>query len=285
MKRAIIILLLLTLTLAFAASCEDGSSEDKYEESNYDNVSVFLPTENESKNDLEDVSYAPLTGEFTVKDKVYDFRGNNIAIVSVKNGTNKDYSVTIKASFLNKDGNVLKTETQTLDQYSAGYENYFLFEPNIAFDKFTYEIETSEADGPFFAKYFDFKYNGLNYTPTVIHSLMAQGDYTRYPTVNADLRYEYTSNETSSIYVRWVIMSAEGEIMALCNDVQRGDVQWGFEDAWEPFAMHMTTDQSWKHPEEWKKFSAICVVKEVSADKDKIFDIPYPEYVIEGSME
>ena len=114
---------------------------------------------------------------------------------------------------------------------------------------------------------------------------MAQGDYTRYPTVNADLRYEYTSNETSSIYVRWVIMSAEGEIMALCNDVQRGDVQWGFEDAWEPFAMHMTTDQSWKHPEEWKKFSAICVVKEVSADKDKIFDIPYPEYVIEGSME
>lgn len=285
MKRAIIILLLLTLTLAFAASCEDGSSEDKYEESNYDNVSVFQPPDNESENGKENGSASPLTGEFTVKDKVYDFRGNNIAIVSVKNGTNKDYSVTIKASFLNKDGNVLKTETQTLDQYSAGYENYFLFEPNIAFDKFTYEIETSEADGPFFAKYFDFKYNGLNYTPTVIHSLMAQGDYTRYPTVNADLRYEYTSNETSSIYVRWVIMSAEGEIMALCNDVQRGDVQWGFEDAWEPFAMHMTTDQSWKHPEEWKKFSAICVVKEVSADKDKIFDIPYPEYVIEGSME
>lgn len=285
MKRAIIILLLLALTLAFATSCADGNSKDKYEESNYDNVSVFLPTENESKNDLKDVSSPALTGEFTVKDKVYDFRGNNIAIVSVKNGTNKDYSVTIKGSFLDKDGNVLKTETQTLDQYSAGYENYFLFEPNIAFDKFTYEIETSEADGPFFAKYFDFKYNGLNYTPTVIHSLMAQGDYTRYPTVNADLRYEYTSNETSSIYVRWVIMSAEGEIMALCNDVQRGDVQWGFEDAWEPFAMHMTTDQSWKHPEEWKNFSAICVVKEVSADKDKIFDIPYPEYVIEGSME
>ncbi|MBR6506682.1 MAG: hypothetical protein IKT37_03665 [Clostridia bacterium] len=285
MKRAIIILLLLALTLAMATSCEDGNSKDKYEESNYDNISVFQPPDNESENETENGSASPLTGEFTVKDKVYDFRGNNIAIVSVKNGTNKDYSVTIKGSFLDKDGNVLKTETQTLDQYSAGYENYFLFEPNIAFDKFTYEIETSEADGPFFAKYFDFKYNGLNYTPTVIHSLMAQGDYTRYPTVNADLRYEYTSNETSSIYVRWVIMSAEGEIMALCNDVQRGDVQWGFEDAWEPFAMHMTTDQSWKHPEEWKKFSAICVVKEVSADKDKIFDIPYPEYVIEGSMQ
>ena len=285
MKKATIILLLFALTLFFATSCADGNSKDKYEESNYDNVSVFQPPDNESENGKENGSASPLTGEFTVKDKVYDFRGNNIAIVSVKNGTNKDYSVTIKGSFLDKDGNVLKTETQTLDQYSAGYENYFLFEPNIAFDKFTYEIETSEADGPFFAKYFDFKYNGLNYTPTVIHSLMAQGDYTRYPTVNADLRYEYTSNETSSIYVRWVIMSAEGEIMALCNDVQRGDVQWGFEDAWEPFAMHMTTDQSWKHPEEWKKFSAICVVKEVSADKDKIFDIPYPEYVIEGSME
>ncbi len=285
MKRAIIILLLLALTLAFAASCEDGSSEDKYEESNYDNVSVFLPTENESKNDLKDVSSPALTGEFTVKDKVYDFRGKNIAIVSVKNGTNKDYSVTIKASFLDESGNVLKEETQTLDQYSAGYENYFLFEPNIDFDKFTYEFETAEADGPFFAKYFDFKYNGLNYTPTVIHSLMAQGDYTRYPTVNADLRYEYTSEETSSFYVRWVIMSAEGEIVALCNDVCRFDEACQFEDGWRPFPMHITTDRNWKHPDEWNNFSAICVVKEVSADKDKIFDIPYPEYVIEGSMQ
>ena len=285
MKKEIIILLLSALTLALATSCADGSGNDKYEESNYDNVSVYQPTDNESENQAEDVSSPALTGEFTVKDKVYDFRGNNIAIVSVKNGTNKDYSVTIKGSFLDKDGNVLKEETQTLDQYSAGYENYFLFEPNIAFDKFTYEFDTTEADGPFFAKYFDFKYNGLNYTPTVIHSLMAQGDYTRYPTVNADLRYEYTSEETSSFYVRWVIMSAEGEIMALCNDVQRCDVPWGFEDAWRPFALHMTTDRSWKHPEEWKDFSAICVVKEVSSDIEKIFDIPYPEYVIEGSME
>ena len=85
MKRAIIILLLLALTLALATSCEDGSSEDKYEESNYDNISVFQPPDNESENGKENGSASPLTGEFTVKDKVYDFRGNNIAIVSVKN--------------------------------------------------------------------------------------------------------------------------------------------------------------------------------------------------------
>lgn len=285
MKKAIIILLLSALTLVFATSCADGSGNDKYEESNYDNVSVYQPTDNESENQAEDVSSAPLTGEFTVKDKVYDFRGNNIAIVSVKNGTNKDYSVTIKGSFLDENGNVLKTETKTLDQYSAGYENYFIFEPNIAFDKFTYEFETTEADGPFFAKYFDFQYNGLNYAPTVIRSLMAQGDYTRYPTVNGVLRYEYTSEEQSSFYVRWVIMSAEGEIMALCDDVCRFDEACQFEDGWRPFPMHKTTDQSWKHPDEWNNFSAICVVVEVSADKDKIFDTPYTDYSIEGSME
>lgn len=285
MKKPIIILLLFALTLTFATSCADGKGNDKYEESNYDNVSVFQPTDGEGKPDNENVSSAPLTGEFTVKDKVYDFRGKNIAILSVKNGTNKDYSVTIKGSFLDESGKVLKTETKTLDQYSAGYENYFIFEPNIAFAKFTYEIETTEVNGPFFAKYFDFQYNGLNYTPTVIRSLMAQGDYTRYPTVNGELRYEYTSEEPSSFYVRWVILNAEGEIMALCDDVCRFDETCHFEDGWRPFPMHKTTDRNWKHPEEWKDFSAICVVVEVSADKDKIFDTPYTDYSIEGSME
>lgn len=286
MKRAIIILLLLTLTLAFAASCEDGSSEDKYEESNYDNVSVFQPPDNESENGKENGSASPLTGEFTVKDKVYDFRGNNIAIVSVKNGTNKDYSVTIKGSFLDKDGNVLKTETQTLDQYSAGYENYFLFEPNIAFDKFTYEFETTETDGPFLAKNLGFKYNGLNYAPFNIDSLVQQDDFTRYPSVNADLRYEYLTDVPASFYVRWVIMSADGEIMALYTDVLRCDEVWHFEDGWRPFPMYQTTDNDWKHPEEWKNFSAICVMKKASTDKNNTsWGTIAPDVPIEGSMQ
>lgn len=283
MKKTIIILIALLNAISLFTAC-GGGGDNLYEESNYDNVSVYKPEE--SKTEVENVSSAPLAGEFTVKDKVYEFRGNNIAIVSVKNGTNKDYSVTVKGKYLDKDGNVLKEETQTLDQYSAGYENYFLFEPNIAFDKFTYEFETTETDGPFLAKDLGFKYNGLNYAPFNIDSLVQQDDFTRYPSVNADLRYEYLTDVPASFYVRWVIMSADGEIMALYTDVLRCDEVWHFEDGWRPFPMYQTTDNDWKHPEEWKKFSAICVMKKASTDKNNTsWGTIAPDVPIEGSMQ
>ena len=181
---------------------------------------------------------------------------------------------------------MLKEETQTLDQYSAGYENYFLFEPNIAFDKFTYEFETTETDGPFLAKDLGFKYNGLNYAPFNIDSLVQQDDFTRYPSVNADLRYEYLTDVPASFYVRWVIMSADGEIMALYTDVLRCDEVWHFEDGWRPFPMYQTTDNDWKHPEEWKNFSAICVMKKASTDKNNTsWGTIAPDVPIEGSMQ
>ena len=95
MKKTIFLLIALMMILSMFTACSEESGDNLYEESNYDNVSVFRPTDNESKNEnneseneAEDVSSPALSGEFTVKDKVYDFRGNNIAIVTVKNGTN-----------------------------------------------------------------------------------------------------------------------------------------------------------------------------------------------------
>ncbi len=288
MKKTIFLLIALMMILSMFTACDEGG-DNLYEESNYDNVSVYKPEENpeESKNEVENISSAPLDGEFTVKDKVYDFRGNNIAIVTVKNGTNKDYSVTVKGKYLDKDGNVLKEETQTLDQYSAGYENYFFFEPKIPFDKFTYEIETTEANGPFLAKDLFFRYAGTKEMPSIIWSLAGQEDFTKYPTVMADMRFEYTNESEASFWVTMVFFNAEGEIMAICDEVNRYDSPSYFDDGWYPFDLYQTTDKSWKYDGQWEDLTAICIVRGVVPDSDEVWwnILPKRRMPIEGSSE
>ena len=295
MKKTIFLLIALTMILSMFTACSEKSGDNLYEESNYDNVSVFRPTdtvskneENVSKNEPEDVSSPALSGEFTVKDKVYDFRGNNIAIVTVKNGTNKDYRVTVKGKYLDKDGNVLKEETQTLDQYSAGYENYFFFEPKIPFDKFTYEIETAEAKGPFLAKDYKFKYAGLLERPACIRSLLEQQeDFTKYPTVMADMRFEYTNESEASFWITIVFFNADGEIVAICDEVDRYYSPSYFKDgAWVPFYIYQTTDKNWKYKGELDDLTAICIVRGVVPDGDEVWwsILPKRRTPVEGSM-
>ena len=141
-KRVFSIALLLAVVLtAFSGCSEEMESSDLniFSEASYDNESKFVPEQ--SIDTSEEVSEEPLTGEFVVKDKKYTFEGNDLVIVSVENKTNKNYSVTVTGTYLDADGKTLKTETQTSDQYSAGFCQYFLFEPKMKFDKFTYTFE------------------------------------------------------------------------------------------------------------------------------------------------
>ena len=132
MKRFLTVILILATALTALSGCVEKEDElNIYSEASYDNVSKFVPSEesaedtsDESAEFTEDTSTenaeptentseesvadnAPLSGEFVVKDKKYSFEGNDLVLVSVENQTNKNYSVTITGSYLDKDGNVL----------------------------------------------------------------------------------------------------------------------------------------------------------------------------------
>lgn len=291
MKKGLILCLAALLALGVFAGCEKDEGQNLFEESNYDVVSAYVPTESQSDISTENSTVSAdetVEGEFTIKVKKYDFQGISLALMSVKNGTNKNYTVTVKGTFLDKDGKVLQTETQSLDQYYAGYEGYFLFEPMIAFDSFTYEIETEETDGPFLARYVKFKYDGLDMRYVTIDEFEQQGDFSKYPAANGVLRSEYTGTTPITIYARWIIMNKEGEIMAICSNVTRNEGPWHFEDAWRPFPMYQTTDMDWECPDEWNDFTAIAVLRDCAPDADYMPYDPDPKidivFKIEGSM-
>ncbi|MBQ3154780.1 MAG: hypothetical protein IJB88_06060 [Clostridia bacterium] len=285
MKKTMILMLVLILTLC---GCKQNVEENLYEESNYDVVSAYVPSDTSAEQSTAESQSTEVEGEFTIKVKTYDFRGNNIAILNVKNGTNKNYTVTVKGSYLDESGNVLGTETQTLDQYSAGYEGYFFFEPEMAFADFQYEIETEESDGPFLAKDHRFRYAGLIEMKHNIWSLAQKEDFTKYPSVVADMRFEYTNESEASFWLTIVYFNAQGEIMAICDEVNRYDEPSYFEDElWCPFDLYQTTDQSWEYDGQWDDLSAICIVRGVVPDSDEVWwDIlPKRRTPIEGSMQ
>ncbi len=92
----------------------------------------------------EEESQPLLTGDFVVYQKKYDYKGNNIQLLHVENQTNRHFNITIKGKYLDKDGNVIKEETQKFAAFPAGWSNYFIFYPRCAFDSFTYVLETEE---------------------------------------------------------------------------------------------------------------------------------------------
>lgn len=93
-------------------------------------------------------------GGMLVKQKVYDYHGNNVAILDITNQTEKTYVLTIKGNYKDASGNVIKTETRVFDGYPAGYQNYFVFNPGIPFDSFSFELSGKEFSGVAYAQYF-----------------------------------------------------------------------------------------------------------------------------------
>ncbi|MBQ3002205.1 MAG: hypothetical protein IJD82_00580, partial [Clostridia bacterium] len=195
MKKTIIGTLLLALVLSVLTGCSEeieSSDLNIFSEASYDNESKFVPEQSaDASEEVSENSEAP-TGEFVVKDKKYTFEGNDLVLISVDNQTAKNYSVTITGKYLDAEGKTLRTETQTFDQYSAGYSNYFLFKPNMKFDKFTYEIKTKETDGPFYAKHVSVRFNRLVEGMHYIFSECDKGNWEKFPSVSDSASWAYT---------------------------------------------------------------------------------------------
>ena len=270
MKKFLALFLIVATALTSLAGCsEEGESSDLniYSEASYDNESKFVPDE-ESKESTTSESVVsgeenvPLSGEFVVKDKKYTFEGNDLVIVSVENKTNKNYSVTITGTYLDKGGNALKTETQTFDQYSAGYNGYFMFKPDLQFDKFTYEFKTKESEGPFYAKDIVFNFKGLSDELSIIDEQLAQNDYTKYPSIAATFAYRYTGEVSLYPTLKWILFSEADTIIAMIDAKPMLQPNQEF-DSEDMSILLQTLEDKLVWPEEYKgNVRAVVIVKD-----------------------
>ncbi len=161
MKKALSLTIAAIICLMALCGCSGSSNDVEAPSANisYDEESYFIPSgtsdPSESRDDRSDgfevklakYDYNTYAERKLAKGKSGPYKDVSIAILDITNKTDKHYSVTIHGNYLDKDGNVLMTETQEWDQFASGWQKYFLFRPGMAFDKFTYTIETAEFEG------------------------------------------------------------------------------------------------------------------------------------------
>ena len=284
MKKTLAIVLTLVLAFSVFTGCsEQGESSDLniYSEASYDNESKFVPEEESKESTTSESGVSgeedvPLSGEFIVKDKKYTFEGNDLVIVSVENKTNKNYSVTVTGTYLDKDGNVLKTETQTFDQYYPGFSQYFLFEPKVQFDKFTYTFDAKESNDPICLKGIGLKYNGIKHSTGMIYEEIAKGNYTKYPTILASYSGEHTGTAEVNVWVKWLLVNENGEILFAFDRNVRFYPGDQYENGETHYELHQTKDEEWKCPEEWETMQAIPVFVDYTTDMQHLWPWQYP---------
>ncbi len=275
MKKTIAILIAALMLAALFAGCKDDGNI--YEESDYDNVSVYTPEADTNASKAE--SNTTLTGEIVVKDKIYTYGEKKTVIVTVENNTNKNYSVTICGSFLDGDGKVVSTEEQTFAEYSAGYSGYFLFTPDIEFETFSCTIDTAETDGPFHAKDIVLKFHGLEETMNynLNDAEFAAGDHNKYPTLEARFSAAYKGKtESLKACILWVMINEKDEIVDIIDKCPM--LTTNGRENHQNLVLFQSTDGPLVWPEEWQGDIKAIPVLMLITDSQSEVDAWYAKY-------
>ena len=114
-------------------------------------VETTKPTETQPQEDPPQQS-----GQFSVKEKKYDYDGANVSILQVENKSEQAYTITITGKFKDANGKVIKTESKTFEGFPGGWSNYFVFQPGIKYSSASWDMKMEQYTGNMIANYFDF---------------------------------------------------------------------------------------------------------------------------------
>lgn len=95
-------------------------------------------------------------GQFSLKEKKYDYNGANVTILQVENKSQQAYTITITGKFKDANGNIVKTDSKTYEGFPAGWSNYFVFQPGVKYSSVSWGMETCEFTGKTVTSYFEF---------------------------------------------------------------------------------------------------------------------------------
>ena len=109
------------------------------------------PTETQPQEDPPQQS-----GQFSVKEKKYDYNGANVSILQVENKSEQAYTITITGKFKDVNGKVVKTESKTFEGFPGGWSNYFVFQPGVKYSSASWDMKADVFNGNTVAQYFEF---------------------------------------------------------------------------------------------------------------------------------
>jgi len=95
-------------------------------------------------------------GQFSVKEKKYDYNGANVSILQVENKSEQAYTITITGKFKDANGKVVKTESKTFEGFPGGWSNYFVFQPGVKYSNVSWDMTADVFNGKTVTSFFEF---------------------------------------------------------------------------------------------------------------------------------
>ena len=164
------------------------------DEGNKNNENNNNQNENKPDDEGKDPDKQPVTGpehtntigKFVAKDKTYAYQGNNVTILKLENQSEANCTVSIHAEFLSADGTVLKTETQSFEGFPAGWQNHFVFMPQIQYDAMEYTLDVKQYTGEmYFTSKSGHVLGDIYENKAPLPQTLAQRDYEKYSCIQA----------------------------------------------------------------------------------------------------
>ena len=271
MKKITVFLLTLLLACSTMMGCQQDNPEDTTDRSE---VNQQESTDDKDDTDetlppFEDVitEYDQDDSQqgFSIKGKRYTYKGNavmeqwapnvypagEVLLLHVTNETDTNYSATLTVTYLGENGEKIKTEKQTFEQFAAGYQRYFLFTPKSDYVSYTCELSLTQYTGEIYVDKISCEFADLERMDYWIEALLMQDDYTKYPSILARFRFNLLPHPEMSMSRICIIFDNEGEIYLIR---QQGDTMYdGATELTESeftFQVYQTTEEKLTWPEE-----------------------------------
>ena len=233
------------------------------------------PTETQPQEDPPQQS-----GQFSVKEKKYDYNGANVSILQVENKSEQAYTITITGKFKDVNGKVVKTESKTFEGFPGGWSNYFVFQPGVKYSSASWDMKADVFNEKTVAQYFypgdkavlqirwgHVDKNGNYYVPTNVEQAKSSPKHVCliFGITNMSNTYQTPINFSGDV----VVFDSNGKLCYL-SEASSGNIEPGngFGDAG---SNPIVTDVLWENkdlyvlPDNFKKITGLYAVKSVTS--------------------
>lgn len=170
-------------------------------------------------------------GQFSLKEKKYDYNGANVTILQVENKSEQAYTITITGKFKDTNGNTVKTESKTFEGFPAGWSNYFVFQPGVKYSSVAWDINAAVFTGNVVADLFEVggsaycteKRVSVDANGNMVYILTPEIIKTLKEVVAVEINYGPLKNKYDlplSIMVDTVLFDSNGKIIHIGNSAK-----------------------------------------------------------------
>lgn len=156
---------------------------------------------------------------FAVTDRLYEYEGETVILLRVRNGTEEHVSLNIRMTYLNEDGEKIGADGQTVTGFSANHEKYLLFRASGRIASYVYEVKTKPYEGEYLDHLYTSEFSHIEeismpifpgedgYDPDEFET-----DGTYYPCLAVGMTGTYTGSVPADVTRTYVLFDNQGQI-------------------------------------------------------------------------